>query len=107
MEILKPALLFFLLPFVLVTLVCYLVDKDGSKTGRLLRKPKKMSQKLYDNLVKQRLSIQFLLTLFAVLVMTILAVKVKMPVWAFYLVCGVLVGLINSLGLALERGKNR
>lgn len=104
MEKLKPALLYFFLPFVIVTLVCYLADKDGKRTARLFKKPKRMSQKLYDNLIKARLSIQFLLTLAVVLVMTVLAVKLRMRVWMFYLICGVLIGLINSVGLSLARG---
>lgn len=107
MEQIKPALLYFFLPFVLVSLLCYLVDRSGKRTAKLFKKPKKMSQKLYDTLIKQRLSIQFLLTLAVVLVMTVLAVKLRFRVWMFYLVCGVLIGLINGVGLSIGRGNSK
>lgn len=103
MELVKPALLYFLLPFVLVTLLYHIVDKRGERTAKLFKKPGKMPQKVYDTLIKQRLSIQFLLTLVVVLVMMVLAVKLRMRVWLFYLISGVLIGLINSVGLALSR----
>lgn len=73
----------------------------------LFKKPEKMSQKLYDGLIKQRLSIQFLLTLIVVLIMTVLGVELEMKLWLFYLLCGVLVGLINSVGLAVSRNISR
>ncbi len=105
MHKLLVAILWIALPALLAMLIYTLCDKEGVKTKQAFRKQQDKGGKVWGYVLSKKLALAFAVLLVFSLAVMLLFSWLGLSAKVFYAVCGVAVGVIGGVGIALIRSE--
>lgn len=87
------ALLFIGGPMAIMQVLYRIVDRSGVKTAKLVEK--------FPILKRRKFIIQILIPMLFIVLFGIISVLCNIPLYAFFIVCGAFVGIINGLAVTI------
>lgn len=87
------ALLFIGGPMAIMQVLYRIVDRNGVKTAKLVEK--------FPILKRRKFIIQILIPMLFIVLFGIISVLCNIPLYAFFIVCGAFVGIINGLAVTI------
>lgn len=93
MDKLITAILFIGIPMALTQLIYRIIDRKGNKTAKLAER--------FPVLVKRKFLVQIGGAMAFVIVFGLISLLLDLPIKVFFIVCGVVVGVINGMAVTL------
>ena len=93
MDKLVTAILFIGIPMALTQLIYRIIDHKGNKTAKLAER--------FPVLVKRKFLVQIGGAMAFVIVFGLISLLLDLPIKVFFIVCGVVVGVINGMAVTL------
>lgn len=93
MDKLITAILFIGIPMALTQLIYRIIDRKGNKTAKLAER--------IPVLVKRKFLVQIGGAMAFVIVFGLISLLLDLPIKVFFIVCGVVVGVINGMAVTL------